>query len=68
MIETFGQKLYTASEVATLIGVTRETLGLYAQKAGVKDRRIKRVRYYTEEEIRDLLQIPGKNRREGGNL
>jgi len=64
MIETFGQKLYTATEVSLLIGVTRETLGLYAKKAGVPKRIIRRVRYYTEEEIQTLLQIPGQNRRE----
>ena len=64
MIETFGQKLYTATEVSLLIGVTRETLGLYAKKAGVPKRIIRRVRYYTEEEIQTLLQIPGQNRRD----
>ena len=68
MIETFGQKLYTATEVSLLLGVSRETLGLYAKKAGVPDRRIMRVRYYTEEEIRSLLQIPGQNVREGVQL
>ena len=64
MIETFGQKLYTTTEGSLLIGVTRETLGLYAKKAGVPKRIIRRVRYYTEEEIQTLLQIPGQNRRE----
>jgi len=60
MIETLGQKLYTASEVALLLGVSRETLGLYAKRAGIRDRRIQRVRYYTEEEIRSILQIPSQ--------
>lgn len=64
MIETLGEKLYTATEVALLLGVSRETLGIYAKKAGVPDRRIMRVRYYTEEEIRIILQIPGKNKKE----
>ena len=64
MIETFGQKLYTATEVSLLIGVSRETLGLYAKRAGVPKRIIRRVRYYTEEEIQQVLQIPGQNRRE----
>lgn len=63
MIETFGQNLYSATEVALLIGVSRETLGLYAKKAGIPDRRIKRVRYYTEGEIQRVLQIPGENRK-----
>ena len=63
MIETFGQNLYTATEVALLIGVSRETLGLYAKKAGIPDRRIRRVRYYTEGEIQRVLQIPGDNRK-----
>lgn len=63
MIETFGQNLYTATEVALLIGVSRETLGLYAKKAGIPDRRIRRVRYYTEGEIQRVLQIPGENRK-----
>ena len=61
MIETLGQKLYTATEVSLLLGVSRETLGLYAKRAGIPDRRIKRVRSYTEEEIRGVLQIPGGN-------
>lgn len=53
-----GVNLYTATEVSHLLGVTRETLGLYAKRAGIADRRIQRVRYYTEEEIRKILQIP----------
>ena len=56
MIVSGGQKLYTATEVSILLGVTRETLGLYAKEAGIQDRRILRVRYYTEEEIRRVLQ------------
>lgn len=64
MIETLGQKLYSATEVSLLLGVSRETLGLYAQKAGVPKRILRRVRYYTEEEIRTILQIPGRNTRE----
>lgn len=64
MIEALGQRLYSATEVSKLIGVTRETLGLYAKRAGVPKRIIQRVRYYTEEEIRQVLQIPGQNRRE----
>lgn len=58
MIEAMGLRLYTATEVARLIGVSRETLGQYAQRAGVAKRIIQRVRYYTEEEIREILQIP----------
>lgn len=60
MIQSFGVNLYTATEVSEIIGVTRETLGVYAKRAGIPDRRIQRVRYYTEEEIRKVLQIPGK--------
>lgn len=63
MIQSLGVNLYTATEVSELIGVTRETLGTYAKRAEIKDRRIRRVRYYTEEEIRQLLQIPGENTR-----
>ena len=59
MIETFGQKLYTATEVSLLIGVSRETLGIYARKAGVPKRIIQRVRYYTEEEMRRHSVRPG---------
>ena len=33
MIQTGGQKLFTATEVSLLLGVTRETLGLYAKEA-----------------------------------
>lgn len=68
MIETLGQKLYTATEVSLYIGVSRKTLGTYAKTAGIPDRRIQRVRYYTEEDIRTILQIPGQNIREGVNL
>lgn len=67
MIEALGEKLYTATEVSILLGVSRETLGLYAKKAGVPKRILQRVRYYTEEEIRTLLQIPGRNIMEEGN-
>lgn len=68
MIEALGQKLYTATEVAVLLGVTRETLGRYAKRAGVPKRVLQRVRYYTEEEIRSLLQIPGTPGLSGKNL
>lgn len=60
MIQTGNSKLYTATEVSLLLGVTRETLGLYAKQAKIPDRRILRVRYYTEEEIQRVLQIPGR--------
>ncbi len=64
MIETLGEKLYTATEVSLLLGVSRETLGLYAKKAEIRDRRIMRVRYYTEEEIREILQITPRRKEE----
>lgn len=60
MIQTGGQKLFTATEVSLLLGVTRETLGLYAKEAEIPDRRILRVRYYTEEEIRKVLETQGQ--------
>lgn len=60
MIIAGGQKLYTATEVSLLLGVTRETLGLYAKESGIPDRRIMRVRYYTEGEIRKVLQTQGE--------
>ena len=68
MIESFGVKLYTATEVSQIIGVSRETLGIYAKKTGITDRRVQRVRYYTEEEIRQILQIPGENVRPEGRV
>lgn len=58
MVTTLGVNLYSSREVADLIGITIETLGSYAKRAGIRDRRIQRVRYYTEEEIRQILQIP----------
>lgn len=66
MIETFGQKLYSANEVSVLLGITRETLNTYSKKSGVPKRIIQRVRYYSEEEIRSLLQIPGRNTQKKG--
>ena len=65
MIETQGLKLYTSQEVSRLLGIGYPTLVRYARKAGVPRRIRNRVRYYTEEEIRTLLQIPGQNRRDG---
>ena len=67
MIETFGQKLYTATEVSLLIGVSRETLGIYARKAGVPKRIIQRVRYYSEEDLKQMCGLPlrGKAKEEG---
>lgn len=60
MIVSGDTKLFTATEVSLLLGVTRETLGLYAKEAKIPDRRIVRVRYYTEEEIRRVLQTLGE--------
>ena len=60
MIETLGQKLFSSQEVSVYLGVCKTTLGNYAKKAGVPRRFIHGVRYYTEEEIRTLLQIPGQ--------
>ena len=60
MIQTGGQKLFTATEVSLLLGVSRETLGLYAKEEEIPDRRILRVRYYTEEEIRKVLETQGQ--------
>ena len=56
MIKTGGLNLYTATEVSEILGVTKETLGLYAKSAEIEDRRICRGRYYTEEERRRILQ------------
>ena len=61
MINQLGIKLYSATEVSSLLGISRETLLHYSKRAGVQDRRISRVRYYTEEEIRKILQVPGEN-------
>lgn len=55
MVQDQGINLYSASEVAILMGVSRETLGIYAKRVCLHDRRISRVRYYTEEEIKQLL-------------
>lgn len=59
MIQAFGTNLYNSKEVAELLGVTRETLASYAKRAGVADRRVQRVRYYTEDEIRQIIRVPG---------
>ena len=64
MIETLGQKLYTSREVSVYLGVCLSTLANYAKKAGIPRRFIQGQRYYTEEEIRTLLKIPGQNVRE----
>ena len=60
MINQFGIKLYSATEVSSLLGISRESLLLYSKRVGIQDRRISRVRYYTEEEIRQILQAPQK--------
>ncbi len=60
MIETLGQKLFSSQEVSVYLGVCKTTLGSYAKKAGIPRRFIHGVRYYTEEDIRTLLQIPGQ--------
>lgn len=57
MIHTNGQNLYSATELAELIGITKETLGLMAKQANITARRIWRVKYYTEEEFRSLLLL-----------
>ena len=64
MIETLGEKLYTSREVSVYLGVCLSTLANYAKKAGIPRRFIQGTRYYTEEEIRTLLKIPGQNVRE----
>lgn len=64
MIETSGEKLYSGTEVCLLLGVSGETLRMYTKKSGVPKRIIQRVRYYTEEDIRSLLQIPSKTAKE----
>lgn len=65
MIQYLGTTFYSATEVAKLLGVSRETLGNYSKKALLKDRRIQRVRYYTEDEIRQILQVSPKREEEG---
>ena len=57
MIQTAEGKLYTATEVSLCLGITRKTLGTYSKTAGIPDRRIQRVRYYSEGEIQTLLRI-----------
>ena len=58
MINQFGIKLYSATEVSSLLGISREALLLYSKRAGIQDRRVSRVRYYTEDEIRKRLEVP----------
>lgn len=63
MINQLGIKLYSATEVSSLLGISRETLLHYSKRAGVQDRRVSRVRYYTEDEIRKILQVPTQNKK-----
>ena len=44
MINQLGIKLYSATEVSSLLGISRETLLHYSKRAGVQDRRESRVR------------------------
>lgn len=62
MINQFGIKLYSATEVSSLLGISREALLLYSKRAGIQDRRVSRVRYYTEDEIRKILQVPPRTK------
>lgn len=72
MIEALGLKLYSADEVASLLGVGRETLSKYSQIAGVEKRLLNRVRYYTEEDIKKILLrpvgTPGRKKKGTENL
>ena len=63
MINQFGIKLYSATEVSSLLGISREALLLYSNRAGIQDRRVSRVRYYTEDEIRKILQVPTQTKK-----
>ncbi len=63
MINQFGIKLYSATEVSSLLGISREALLLYSKRAGIQDRRVSRVRYYTEDEIRKILQVPTQTKK-----
>ena len=63
MINQFGIKLYSATEVSSLLGISREALLLYYKRAGIQDRRVSRVRYYTEDEIRKILQVPTQTKK-----
>jgi DNA-binding transcriptional MerR regulator len=60
MIEALGEKLYSTTEVSLLLGIGTDTLGRYVKRAGLQKRTIKRVRYYTEDDIRKILLIPGQ--------
>ena len=58
MIEALGQRLYSSQEICLLLGVCRDTLVTYARRAKLPRRIIQRVRYYSEADLRKILQIP----------
>lgn len=57
MINTLGQNLYSITEVSSLLGIRRETLSEYAKRVKIEGRRINRVKYFTEEEIKTILRL-----------
>ena len=62
MIEALGQKLYSSQEICLLLGVGKDTLVSYARRAKLPRRIIQRVRYYTEADLRKMLQIPNRRK------
>ena len=59
--------LYSLDEVATLFGVCRETIRLRSKQAGLKRRIVQRVRYYSEEDLKQMCGLPLRGKaKEGG--
>ena len=55
-------RLYSLDEVAILFGVCRETIQNRSRKAGVPRRIVHRVRYFSEEDLRQMCNYdrPGR--------
>lgn len=56
-----GVKLFTLQETADLMGVTRHTAKTYTEKRGLKSTTIGGVKYISEENLKEFLQMDEKD-------
>lgn len=65
MVTILGVNLYTAEETAQLLGgVTTQTIRNYIKKGALSPTLVGKVKYFSEEQIRDYLQNGKKQKAE----